>query len=287
MPIVVEEDTEFQTQFIEEAIKEYQENNTKRATDGLLHIGDLTYCARKAWIPYIFPSQNKLDVYEVDNFMRGLGTEYSIVTILNRMYRDKDSSFQMSVEFEGVTAHPDFTVVDEIIFELKSTNVIDKLNLKSDNIKSYIRQVAYYMLLTNTVTGRIIIKYNLPFHMKYERDQKRTEDNPDYLYRVKYHNKNGKVPYYFLKVTIMPDDPLRTKIRDILLNKIKPLYQHVIKNRDLTVIPVLDDKKTGGWKCKYCKHSNICDMIPDKQTDTELRDLLLNRFIDKEVINSQ
>lgn len=285
MPILVEEDNEFLQEYMDTTIKYHEENNVRRASDGLVHIGDITYCARKAWIPYIFPLRNKLDIYEVDNFDRGLGTEYSIVKILDYRYSEKDTDFQMEIQFDGITGHPDFTVKDEVVFELKSTNTIDKLNLKSDNIKSYVRQVVYYMLLTGIETGRILIKYNLPFHMKYIRNQKREDGNPNYQYNIEYHHKNNRVPYYFLKVTIPKDDPLRHSVRDILVNKIKPLYKHVLKNRDLTVIPTLPDKKVNGWKCRYCKHNELCSTIPDRQTDPELRGFLLNEFIDKEVIN--
>ncbi len=283
MVITISEDPEFAEEFSKAAIAMYEENNRKRASDGLLHIGDLTYCARKSWIPYIFPLRNKLNIYDVENFRRGLGTEHSIVSILDYIHRYEHTDFQLEVLFEGITGHPDFTVKDNIVYELKSTNKIDKLSLKSDNIKSYIRQVSYYLLLTGIETGRIVVNLNLPFYMEYERNQVRKEDDPNYLYRIKYHSKNNQIPYFFIKVTIPKNDILRTKVNDILINKLKPLYDHVIKNRDLTVVPRLPDFLKNGWKCRYCQHRDLCNSIPDKQNDPELRSLLLNEFIDDEV----
>lgn len=284
MPIEVSEDKEFEKQFVDSAIKLFEEKNRQRISDNLLHIGDLTYCLRKAWIPHIITSRNKLDIYSVENFRRGLGTEHSIVTILDYIHSNEETNFQMDVEFDGITGHPDFVVKDDIVYELKSTNKIDKLSLTSDNLKSYIRQITYYLLVTGIETGRIIINLNLPFHMTYERNQVRKDDDPNYLYRIKYHHKNNQLPYYFLKLTIPKDDPLRDRVKDILVNKIKPLYNHVRKNRDLTVIPRLPDFTTGGWKCKSCNVRDICNTIPDRQDNQELRNILLNKFIDDQVI---
>ncbi len=54
-----------------------------------------------------------------------------------------------------------------------------------------------------------------------------------------------------------------------------------VKERDLTIIPVLKEKKERHWKCMTCSYKKVCDMVPDKSDNMPmLRDLLLNIHID-------
>lgn len=276
MVIRIFEDNLFLNQFIEEGRRKYREGNSTRMKQ--YHIGDTTYCARKSWIPYVFPRENNPDVYDIDNFMRGLGLEHSVVEVLNYMFTD--GQFQMDILFDDITGHPDF-VADNKVFEIKATNSTTPLSLDSDKIKSYLRQVVYYMLLTNMREGKIIIKYSLPFFL--ERVQKRKPKNDDRHYYVRWHQEKEVIPWFCIGLEISEDEPLRHNIRWILAKKLKPLYDYVLKNRDLTVVPVLPGKKTMPMdiKCSMCKVRKICDMIPDRQEDPELRSLLLNEHIDR------
>lgn len=272
MAIIIAEDKEFYKEFTDAAIKLHQENNIVRQNNELHNIGDGTYCARKSLIPYVFPSQSKLSIYEVGNFLRGIGTEHATVIVLNYMNKLKKTNFQLNILFEDITGHPDFVVDGEHVFELKSTNVQSDLTIDSDKLKSYTRQVAYYMLLTGISKGKVIVHYNLPFTMKYDKKTKQ--------YEIKYREKEGKPVYFMYKLEITEDEPLRQTIRTILTDKIKPTFDKAVKQRDLTIIPVLDEKKKRDWKCLGCKHKKICDMVPDRQEDPELRSILLNKHID-------
>ena len=275
MVIKISEDHQFREQFIREGREKYLAGNATRKE--YFHIGDKTYCARKSWIPYIFPSQNIVTVHDMGNFMRGLGIEHAVVGVLDHIF--KDGEFHMDILFDDITGHPDF-VAESKVFEIKSTNSTTPLTLDSDKIKSYIRQVVYYMLLTNMTEGKIVINYALPFFL--EKATKKKPKNGVQLYSVKWHQETDTIPWYMIKVEISEDEPLRKKIRWILSRKIKPLYDHVIKNRDLTVVPVLDGKVgfPQNQKCRMCNVKKICDSIPDRQTDPELRDYLLNKHID-------
>lgn len=275
MVIKISEDHQFRDQFIKEGREIYLAGNATRSK--YFHIGDKTYCARKSWIPYIFPSANLVNVYDMGNFMRGLGIEHAVVKVLNHMF--KDGEFQMDILFDDITGHPDFVAATNV-FEIKSTNSTTPLDLDSYKITSYVRQVVYYMLLTNMTEGKIVINYSLPFFL--EKATKKKPKNGIQLYSVKWHQESETIPWYVIKVEISEDEPLRKKIRWILSRKIKPVYDHVIKNRDLTVVPVLDGKIgfPQNPKCRMCNVKKICDMIPDRQTDPELRSYLLNQHID-------
>lgn len=272
MPIIIEEDKEFLEEYTKAAIDLYEQNNLVRKNNGLHNIGDGTFCARKSLIPYVFPSRAGLDIYEVGNFLRGLGTEHATVLVLDHMNKTKKTNFQLNLVFGDITGHPDYVVDGEHVFEIKSTNVQSDLTIDSPNLKSYTRQVVYYMLLTGISDGKVIVSYGLPFTMDYDRDTK--------TYTVAHRQRENKSPYFMYKLHITEDEPLRKTIRTILTDKIKPAFDRAVKERDLTIIPVLDEKKKRDWKCVYCKHKKICDMVPDKQEDRELRDILLNKHID-------
>jgi hypothetical protein len=272
MTIIIKEDKEFRAKFEAAAIKLYEENNIKRGSDPFHHIGDGTYCARKALIPYIFPSRAGLDIYEVGNFMRGLGVEHATVVVLDYMNKLNKTNFQLDIIFDDITGHPDYVVDGQHVFEIKSTNAQDDLDINSSNLKSYTRQVVYYMLLTGISKGKVIINYGLPFRMKYDKESKQ--------YDVYYRNKEKRSPYFMYSLEITEDEPLRKTIRTILIDKIKPTFDKAVKNRDLTIIPVLEERKKYDWKCMSCKFRKLCDMVPDKQEDQELRGYLLNKHID-------
>ena len=277
MVITISEDPEFEQEFKKAAIEMYEENNRKRIADNKLHIADITFCIRKQLIPQIFPSQAGLDIYTVGNFIRGSGAESGIIPILQYQFRGDDNEFQMDIEFDNVTGHPDF--VDKtkgIIFEIKNTNAQESLKIDSDNLKSYTRQVVYYMLLTGMTEGKVIVQYGLPFEMEYLK----SDGINGYHHKIKYRNKDNKSPYFFYKIYIPANEPLRNQIRFILNNLIRPTMVQAVRNRDLTIIPILKEKKEGHWKCTTCQFRKTCDMLPDKQNNETLRNLLLNVHID-------
>lgn len=273
MTITISEDPEFAEEFEKAAIAMYEENNRKRIADGKLHIADITFCVRKQLIPQIFPSQAGLDIYTVGNFMRGSGAESSIVPVLEYHYRGQDNEFQMDIQFDNVTGHPDFiNKTNGIVFEIKNTNAQESLKIDSDNLKSYNRQVIYYMLLTGMTEGKVIVQYGLPFNMEYNKENRH--------HKVTYRKHMNHSPYFFYKIHIPADEPIRDNIRYILNDVIRPVMQQAVRERDLTIIPIIPDKKLNGWKCTTCSFKKTCGMIPDKQTNETLRNLLLNVHID-------
>lgn len=271
--IIIEEDPEFGLRFVDAVLGYNRENNIKRRSDNKLHIADITYCARKTLIPQVFPSQDNLNIHTANNFMRGVGAESSIIPILNYLYKDDSNEFQMDIQFDNVTGHPDFVNKTEgIVFELKNTNAQDSLTIDSDNLKSYTRQVIYYMLLTGMTEGKVIVQYGLPFEMAYNQENKH--------HKITYRKHKNQMPYFFYKIHIPEDHTLRTQIRSILNNIIRPIMEKALLERDLTIIPILKEKKERHWKCMTCEYKRTCDMIPDKQNIPEIRSLLLNEHID-------
>jgi hypothetical protein len=283
--IVVEVDYEYLSIFDKKVKDYFIEKNRARREDtkkGIIHIGNLTDCVRRQVLLEQHYEDIDLSIWDCTDFMDGNGSENMIVTILDhgRNNTDEKGEYQKHIVFDDFTAHPDYIDDEEgVIFELKSSKKIKPFILSDDGVKSYIRQIVYYMVLNDMDKGRILIRYGLPMFPEYigkEVDNKTGVEES--IYKLKYHRDSGQFPFFSIKLTLK-DGGAQTKerIKKALIDVIKPAY---LKG-DVTQIPILEDKPTN-WKCnKYCKVKQFCDQIPDKQTDPATRYVLLNKHIDE------
>lgn len=250
--------------------------------DGIIHIGNINGCIRQSMITEQYNDQLEYNIWDLCNFMDGLDSEKIIVKILDhgRSNVDEKGEFQKNIEFDNFVAHPDY-IDDEtaFIFELKSTNKTKPFILSDDTMKVYIRQIVYYMVLNDMEKGRIFARYALPFFPEYigkDVDTQTGVEEP--IYKHRYHKDTGQFPFFACELEIKVDAPSRERIKKGLVEIVKPAYLA----GDITQIPVLDGKAEGkNWKCNsYCKVKDICDTIPDLQTDQNKRYILLNKHID-------
>ena len=65
----------------------------------------------------------------------------------------------MDLEMDGLIAHPDIMNKDQIV-ELKDTLSNKRLDINDHQFKSYVRQLLYYLVITNIEKGIISIRYN-------------------------------------------------------------------------------------------------------------------------------
>ena len=109
----------------------------------------------------------------------------------------------------------------------------------------------------------------------------RFDDDGEKLYKLQFHKETGQFPYFVVKLTIPLSAPIRQKVKESLLNIVKPLY----KEGDISKIPRLDGAVEGSnWKCmNYCKAKDKCMELPDEQYDLDIRNILLNKHIDEQV----
>lgn len=264
------------------------EKNKQRREDtlkGILHIGNVNGCLRQSMITEQYHEQIEYNIYDLCNFMDGLDSEKIIVKILDhgRENVNEKGEYQKDIVFDNFVAHPDY-IDDEtgVIFELKSTNKIKPFILSDETMKVYIRQIVYYMVLEGLEKGRIFARYALPMFPEYVgKDIDTTTGVEESLYKLKYHKDTGQFPFFACDLTLDLSAPSRERIKRALIEIIKPIY---LKG-DISQVPVLDGKKEGtNWKCNsYCKVREICDKIPDLQTDYEKRYVLLNKHIDNAV----
>jgi len=262
----------------------FDEKNAKRREDslkGIIHIGNINGCIRQSMITEQYHDEIEYTIYDYINFMDGLDSEKIIVKILDhgRNNINENGEYQKDIIFDNFVAHPDYIDNEtDFLFELKSTNKIQPFILSDDVMKTYIRQIVYYLVLEGMVNGRILARYNLPYFPEYVGKDVHDDGTADNLYKLVFHKESGQFPFFSTKLTIDHSAPSRERIKKELIETIKPLYLQ----GDITQIPVLDGKVEGkNWKCNsYCKVREICDRIPDLQTDPEKRYVLLNKHID-------
>jgi hypothetical protein len=265
----------------------YERKNKIRQQDGTIHIFEITNCLRQSLIFQQYPeSADRLTIWDTTNFDHGLNSETVLVDILESEKEEGvGTEYQRNIDFSGISGHPDY-IEGDWVFELKSVNKFKPLILSDSSVTNYIKQVAYYMILMNIEKGRIIAKYNMPFfpeNIKATNDIKIKlgVDINENIYKLNFHKETGQFPYFMAKVTIPLDAPIRQKVKDGLLNVMKPLY----REGDITKFPRLEGAEdNSNWKCsKYCKVRTKCMELADEQHDSQIRDILLNKHIDKAV----
>jgi hypothetical protein len=260
-------------------VNHYKEKNKKRQQDGTIHIFEVINCLRQSLILQQYPEEIEgLSIYDCMNFDHGLNSEAVLVNILESQ-KEKGVSieYQYDIDFSGISGHPDY-IEGDWVFELKSVNKFKPLILSDSSVTGYIKQVVYYMILMDIEKGRVIVKYNMPFFPELDHyDEK--DGQP--LYKLRFHKETGQFPYFTFRVDIPLSAPIRQKVKQDLLNVLKPMY----KEGDITKIPRLDGAVEGtNWKCMtYCKAKDKCMEIADEQYDSEIRDILLNKHIEAQL----
>jgi len=212
------------------------------------------------------------------NFDHGLNSETVLVQIMESQKDEGVSTeYQYDINFSGISGHPDY-IEGDWVFELKSINKFKPLILSDSSIAGYIKQVTYYMILMNIEKGRVIVKYNMPFFPELDHYDE-IDGLP--LYKLRFHKDVGQFPYFTFRVDIPLDAPIRQKVKDGLLNVLKPMY----KEGDISKFPRLDGCLDGSnWKCaKYCKVRDKCLELSDEQYDVDVKDILLSKHIDEQV----
>ena len=264
--------------------KHYDDKTRERQQDGKIHIFEIGDCLRKALIMKTYPDFAVNTIYDYTNFMQGLNSESAIVDILkSQMPSGTESSFQKDIDFSDISAHPDF-IEGDVVFELKSTNKIKPLILSDDNVKGYLRQVVYYMILMDIEKGRIMVRYNLPYFPEFVTKDTVVDETRNFtgdgesMYKLRFHKDTGQFPFFPIRINIPLDAPIRDYVKKGLLEVVKPLYNE----GDISKIPRLDGMMDGSnWKCSnYCKVRELCYEIEDTQSDPETRSILLNKHID-------
>lgn len=219
-----------------------QYNGSKR-TDSVIHVSDILpppYCIRRAYYGRRFPELNIIDEISANHFLRGQASEYALTRLA------KAGISQLDVKFGSVKGHPDIAS-EEIIFELKDTTSSERMDIKDDQFKSYLRQLIYYMVMTDREKGIICITYNTGEYIY----QRRTMEGELYL---KPYGSKREIQSW--DVYLSSSDPIRDEIKEEIKER-ENLFKTALKDNDVTILPRLPEKFYKS-KCNWCPYQKKC-----------------------------
>ena len=253
--IIIRKDETFTTNLINKLVEEY--SKTKRV-DSVTHVSDIIpapHCIRLAFYSRRFPEDNIIDASSVGHFIRGQASEYAITKLASAGISQLDVTFSTTVK-----GHPDIAS-KEVIYELKDTTHLDRLKFEDHQFKSYLRQLLYYMVMTNREKGIISIKYNTP-QLIFQRRVKEGE-----LYLKPYGSRPGIESW---DIYLALDDPVRQKIKDEIVQREK-MFQTALHTQKVDDLPRLPTEFLKS-KCEYCPYKKRCFKDPESEAAATLRE---------------
>jgi hypothetical protein len=217
----------------------------KRRTDNTVHVSDIipTTCIRKQYYSRKFPNMDPLSDQSVHHFVRGESSEFVITQLAGLGVAQAD------IEMDGIIAHPDIMSLEEcVIIELKDTVSGRRLDLFDDTFRSYLRQLLYYMVMTNIEKGIISIRYNIR-----ELRWIRSDSEGDYFIRPLDAKDVGIESW---EVFLALDDIVRQLLKNEMVRR-KNLFLKALNENNVSVLPrLIDDAKRN--KCPYCPFNDKC-----------------------------
>ncbi|MGA9296761.1 MAG: hypothetical protein WBV72_05085, partial [Nitrososphaeraceae archaeon] len=147
--IKVKRNNEF-TELLQRNLKARYEEGKR--IDSIAHVSDIipTTCIRKQYYARKFPDNESISNETVHHFVRGESSEF-VITQLADM-----GVAQANIEMDGIVAHPDImTGNKDTIVELKDTVAGKRLDFYDETFRSYLRQLLYYLVMTNIEKGII------------------------------------------------------------------------------------------------------------------------------------
>ena len=225
----------------------------KRRTDNTVHVSDIipTTCIRKQYYTRKFPDLDPLSDRSVHHFVRGESSEFVITQLAGLGVAQAD------VEMDGIVAHPDIMSLEQcVIVELKDTVSGRRLNFYDSTFRSYLRQLLYYMVMTNIEKGIISIRYNIR-----ELRWIKSDSEGDYFFRP-FDAKDVGIESW--EAFLASDDVLRELLKNEMVRR-KNLFLKALNENDVSILPrLVDDAKRS--KCPHCPFQDKC-LNQDHESD--------------------
>jgi len=242
MAITIRRSPEFTNRLLKNLMSKHEQ---KRRIDNTVHVSDVipTTCIRRQYYSRKLPDMDPLTDESVHHFVRGESSEFVITQLAGLGVAQAD------IEMDGIVAHPDIMSLEEcVIIELKDTVSGKRLNFYDNTFRAYLRQLLYYMTMTNIQKGIISIRYNV-------RELKwiRSDSEGDYFFRA-FDAKNVGIESW--EVFLAPDDIVRELLKNEMVRR-KNLFIKALNENDVSILPrLIDDAKRS--KCPYCPFYDIC-----------------------------
>ena len=249
MTVVVRRDDEF-TNLLKLNLRSRYEQ--KRRSEDEVHVSDIipSSCIRKQYYSRRFPEVDTISDESIYHFIRGESSEFVITQLA------KIGVSQANLEFDGILAHPDI-MSNDLVVELKDTLNFGRLNMTDEKFKSYLRQLLYYLVITDVERGIISIRYNTK-----ELRWIKSDSKGDYFLQP----HDGKGPFIESWSVHLPRNDI---VREILRNEMvrrKNLFRKALEHSDVSILPRLSQAKRNS-KCPKCNFYDRCMNEDDETPD--------------------
>jgi CRISPR/Cas system-associated exonuclease Cas4 (RecB family) len=270
MTITIRKDPAF-TNLLQNNLKSRYEKRRRNVEDNV-HVSDIlpSTCIRKQYFGRKNPELDEISSESVQHFIRGESSEAAITSLADM------GVSQMDLDMDGLIAHPDIMNQDQIV-ELKDTLSNKRLGIYDHQFKSYVRQLLYYLVITEIEKGIISIRYNNR-ELKWI---KTDSDGNDYFIRP----KNSRAPEIESWSVFLPKDDIA---RELLKNEMvrrKTLFQKSLQESNVSILPRLKENMRSS-KCPWCKFYDIC-MSKENDETKEAKEMVneidlldINGFLD-------
>ncbi|MFL6381217.1 MAG: hypothetical protein ACJ72S_08000 [Nitrososphaeraceae archaeon] len=255
MPIIIRRSPEFTRLLLKNLMSKHEQ---KRRQDNTVHVSDIipTTCIRKQYYSRKFPDMDPLSDQSVHHFVRGESSEFVITQLAGLGVAQAD------IEMEGIVAHPDIMSLEEcVIIELKDTVSGRRLDFYDNTFRAYLRQLLYYMVMTNIEKGIISIRYNVR-----ELRWIRSDSEGDYFFRP-FNAKDVGIESW--EAFLASDDIVRQLLKNEMVRR-KNLFLKALNENNVSILPrLIDDAKRS--KCPRCPFYDKCvNQDPESEEAKEI-----------------
>lgn len=257
MVITIRKDLSF-TDLLQNHLKARYEKRRRNVEDSV-HVSDIlpSTCIRKQYFGRKNPELDEITNESLQHFLRGESSEAAITSLADMGVSQKD------LEMDGLIAHPDI-MNENLIVELKDTLSNKRLTINDHQFKSYIRQLLYYLVITDIENGIVSIRYN----NRELRWLKTDSEGNDYFVRP----KNSKAPEIESWSVFLPKGDIA---RELLKNEMvrrKTLFQKSLQENNVSILPRLREDIRSS-KCPRCKFYDVC-MDEENDETTEAKEMV-------------
>lgn len=275
MTIIVARDNKF-INLLRDNYREFYEDRKRKPNDKI-HVSDILNgsCLRKAYYSRISEDFQLTDE-DIDNFVRGESSEYALVNLANigvgqfELFFEDDliarpdlMTHKKTIGPRSQSVKPDNNLSEDIIVEFKDTKSMSRLTPENPRFKSYLRQLLYYLVISEYDTGILCIRYANNRNLIWMK----SDSKGDYYFspRNTGDGQNSRLPDIETWTVIMEKN---SPIRELLKNEIRvrvKLLRSALTERNVAQLPKVSEE----WKCIRCPFLKKC--IPAKVMKKDIK----------------
>ena len=247
MTITIRPDSTFTDLLKNNLRSRYDERKKERIGTAPIHVSDIlpSTCIRKQYYSRLYPDEDPITDESIHHFVRGESSEFALTKLANF------GVAQAELQMDDIVAHPDImnnAGEKKVVIELKDTVAGKRFDINDYTFRSYLRQLIYYLIMTDIERGIISIRYNVRELKLIKKDER-----GEYFFRP----NNAKVAGVESWSVNLPKDDIA---REILRNEMvlrKKMLVTALDNHDVSILPRLKEPLKS-IKCPNCPFYEKC-----------------------------